>query len=222
MLQQETFEELGSCELGTKEYWDVSYDKEINNYLAHGDTGEIWFEESQQFKIITWIMKCDDIQESDSLIDLGTGNGMMLIELAREGYKNLTGVDYSPKSIELSQKIAKDQDLEITYKVADLLSLESVDALGKFKIAHDKGTYDAVALMENPKEKRATYIKNVSSLMEDDGLFIITSCNFTEKELLESFTGTFTKYHIIPTQTFQFGGKIGNVVTSIVFKKTIV
>lgn len=71
MLQQETFEELGSCELGTKEYWDVSYDKEINNYLAHGDTGEIWFEESQQFKIITWILKCDDIQESDSLIDLG-------------------------------------------------------------------------------------------------------------------------------------------------------
>lgn len=71
MLQQETFEELGSCELGTKEYWDISYDKEINNYLAHGDTGEIWFEESQQFKIITWILKCDGIEESDSLIDLG-------------------------------------------------------------------------------------------------------------------------------------------------------
>lgn len=144
---------------------------------------------------------------------------MMLIELAREGFKNLTGVDYSSNSIKLSQKIAKDQDLEIAFKVTDLLSLESVEGLGKFKIAHDKGTYDAVALMENPKEKRAKYIKNVCSLMEDDGLFIITSCNFTEKELLESFTGTFTKLHVIPTQTFQFGGKIGNVVTSIVFKK---
>lgn len=64
---------------------------------------------------------------------------MMLIELAREGYTNLTGVDYSPKAIELSKNIAKDQDIAITYKVADLLQ-DKLD-LGCFQIVHDKGEF---------------------------------------------------------------------------------
>lgn len=149
----------------------------------------------------------------------GTGNGMMLIELSGEGYKNLTGVDYSAAGIELASKIAKDQDHNITYKVADLLSEDSIADLGKFKICLDKGTYDAVSLMEDAKDKRPIYLKNVSNLLLDDGLFIITSCNFTGEELAESFAGTFTKYTLIPTQTFRFGGKTGSVVTSIVFKK---
>lgn len=63
---------------------------------------------------------------------------MMLIELAREGYTNLTGVDYSPKAIELSKNIAKDQDITITYKVADLLQ-DTLEDLGRFQIVHDKG-----------------------------------------------------------------------------------
>lgn len=149
----------------------------------------------------------------------GTGNGMMLIELAIEGYTNLTGVDYSEKGVELAQKIAKDQNHEITFKVADLLSDESVANLDKFKICHDKGTFDAVSLMEGAKENRATYIQSVNVLLDEDGLFIITSCNFTEEELINSFDGTFVKHALIPTQVFRFGGKTGSVVTSIVFKK---
>jgi EEF1A lysine methyltransferase 2 len=146
---------------------------------------------------------------------------MMLIELCAEGYKNLTGVDYSEKAVELAQKIAKDQQHEVTFKVADLLSDHSTESLGKFKICHDKGTYDAVSLMEDAKEKRIVYTKNVATLMEDDGLFIITSCNFTEDELCSSFEGTFEKHALIPTQVFRFGGKVGSVVTSIVFKKVL-
>lgn len=160
-----------------------------------------------------------DINKLISNLILGTGNGMMLVELAAEGYKNLTGVDYSEKGIELARKIAEDQKHDIIYKVSDLLSPSCVDELGKFNICHDKGTYDAVSLMENAKEKRAAYIKNVFDILQDDGIFIITSCNFTEEELIESFAGTFEKHALIPTQIFKFGGKTGSVVTSIVFKK---
>lgn len=31
---------LNPCQLGTKEYWDTAYDKEIKNYQDHGDVGE--------------------------------------------------------------------------------------------------------------------------------------------------------------------------------------
>ena len=146
---------------------------------------------------------------------------MMLIELSAEEYTNLTGVDYSQLAIDLATRVAKDQEHKITFKVADLLDDVCVEILGKFNIVHDKGTYDAVALMENAMEKRATYIKNVATLLEDDGYFIITSCNFTDDELIESFTSTFTKHAVIPTQTFMFGGKQGNIVTSLVFKKCV-
>lgn len=64
---------------------------------------------------------------------------MMLIELAREGFTHLTGVDYSDLAIELSERIAKDQAISIDYRVADLLNPECCISLGRFDIVHDKG-----------------------------------------------------------------------------------
>lgn len=64
---------------------------------------------------------------------------MMLIEVAREGFTNLTGIDYSPKAVELAQKIAADQEIHINYKQVDLISEVEMTALGNFQIIHDKG-----------------------------------------------------------------------------------
>lgn len=146
---------------------------------------------------------------------------MMLIELHREGYTNLTGVDYSPKAIELSRSIAADQDMNIKYSVADLLQADTLN-LGHFQIVHDKGTYDAVSLHpDDPKTKREAYIRQVHAMLSDtDGMFVITSCNWTADELCTAFAGYFEKSTIIPAPSFMFGGKVGSVVTSIVFKKT--
>ncbi|XP_053663711.1 EEF1A lysine methyltransferase 2 [Anopheles marshallii] len=217
----EQIEELEGSELGTKDFWETSYTREIANYRDHGDVGEVWFDEDSQNRIITWIARQEDeIQTNDSIIDLGCGNGMMLIELAREGYTDLTGIDYSPKAIELSKAICQDQDLNINYKVVDLMSESEVTALGKFKVVHDKGTYDAISLHpEDSKQMRASYITNVHRMLKDDGLFILTSCNWTECELVQSFAGFFQLRTVIPTPTFKFGGKVGSVVTSIVFVK---
>lgn len=151
---------------------------------------------------------------------VGSGNGMMLIELAREGFSNLTGIDYSPKAVELAQKIATDQELRIDYKQVDLISDVEMAALGSFQLVHDKGTYDAISLMiDDPKEKRERYLKNVAQLMTDTSMFIITSCNWTQPELIASFKNFFTLHSIIPTPAFNFGGSSGNIVTSLVFKK---
>lgn len=63
-------EELGGCELGTKEYWEKSYSTEIINYVSHGDVGEVWFDEDSQFRVITWMIK-NDIKAESKIIDLG-------------------------------------------------------------------------------------------------------------------------------------------------------
>lgn len=51
-------------------------------------------------------MKHYNVDETDPhVLDVGTGNGAFLFKLAKKGYKNLKGIDYSDYSIKLSQKI---------------------------------------------------------------------------------------------------------------------
>lgn len=147
----------------------------------------------------------------------------MLIELYREEFTNLTGVDYSEHAIELASQIAKDQQMDIDYAVLNLLSQVDVEQrFGNqhFDIIHDKGTYDAISLHpDDPHEKRNTYISILHSMAAADGLLILTSCNWTESELCTALQGKFEKFKMIPTPTFRFGGSEGSVVTQIVFKK---
>lgn len=94
-----------------------------------------------------------------------------------------------------------------------------LESLGRFKVVHDKGTYDAISLNpEDTKEKRHAYTRNIVRLLEPDGFFVITSCNWTEEELCQNFEGTFEQHFIIPSPQFKFGGKVGSVVSSVVFK----
>lgn len=59
----------------------------------------------------------------------------------------------------------------------------------EFDVCHDKGTYDAVSLCpDDPSSKRATYIKAVYHMTHKDSLFIITSCNWTQEELMDQFS----------------------------------
>ena len=44
---------------------------------------------------------------SISILDVGTGNALLPLELAKLGYIDLTGSDYSPQSIALSQHILR-------------------------------------------------------------------------------------------------------------------
>ncbi|KAL5292773.1 METTL10 family protein [Megaselia abdita] len=215
-----SIEELSGSELGTKDFWEKSYEREIRNYKDNGDVGEIWFDQDSQDRVISWILKQEDIDLNHSVIDLGCGNGMLLLELGAEGFTSLTGVDYSPKAVELANNIAKDNKVKIKYSVLDLLDTESAKEFGEFDIVHDKGTYDAISLNpDSPKEKREAYIQSVSNLLKKDGTFIITSCNWVEDELVSAFEGRFRKSGHIPTPTFKFGGKVGSAVTSLIFKK---
>ena len=57
-----------------------------------------------------------------------------------------------------------------------------------FNVCVDKGTYDAISL--DPTEagsKRKQYTQSVATLLSAGGLFVITSCNWTEEELTSHF-----------------------------------
>ncbi|XP_014219771.1 EEF1A lysine methyltransferase 2 [Copidosoma floridanum] len=224
-MEDDASKELPSSALGTLDYWETTYATEMKNFQDHEDIGEVWFGGANSASVIKYI--CTQLalsKESDRIVDLGCGNGWTCVQLAKAGFKKLCGVDYSLKAVELARKIAADEDHpEIEFFVCDMVDGEN-QLKGtkdfKFKLAHDKGTYDAVGLCpDDPKQKRRKYIENVHSAIEDGGFFILVSCNWTKEELIEHFQDYFEFSQQIPTKTLSFGGQTGNTVTILVFVK---
>ncbi|XP_033322961.2 EEF1A lysine methyltransferase 2 [Megalopta genalis] len=221
-MTDRTIEELGPSDLGTLDYWERVYARELDNFKDHGDVGEIWFGRNNSQKVIRWIatkLKLD--KENDAIIDIGCGNGMALVDLANRGFAKLTGIDYSQKAIDLADKVLKTNNLShIRLKVCDILDSELCDLPTDFKLAHDKGTYDAISLHpEDPATKRKLYIEAVKKILSPDGLLVLTSCNWTKEELEVHFQDNFTIVDVLPSDTFSFGGQKGNTVTQLILRK---
>ncbi|KAM4607934.1 EEF1A lysine methyltransferase 2 [Polymixia lowei] len=205
-------------ELGTKEYWDDAYQKELELFRDIGDVGEIWFGEESMDRVIRWMDKAK-IPENAAILDIGTGNGVLLVELAKHGYTNLTGIDYSAASVNLARSVLQAEDLtDVTVKEVDFLSCSG--ELRGFDVCIDKGTFDAISLNpDNTKEGKARYVQALKDALKEEGVFVITSCNWTREQLLQWFSDGLEFVQELPTPSFQFGGKIGNSVTALIFKR---
>ncbi|XP_034632857.1 EEF1A lysine methyltransferase 2 isoform X1 [Trachemys scripta elegans] len=198
--------------------WDAAYESELQIFQESGDAGEIWFGEESMIRLIRWMEK-QKIPLDSSVLDIGTGNGVLLVELAKCGYTNLTGIDYSPSAIQLSQNIIEKEGLSnIKLQVKDFLTPSA--ELSGFQICIDKGTFDAISLNpDNAAEKRKQYVKSLCTVLKMEGFFLITSCNWTKEELLNEFREGFEILEELPTPKFCFGGRIGNSVTALVFQR---
>jgi len=108
-------DEGNASELGTKNFWDQQYITELKNFAEFGDIGQIWFGKKMMDTIVNWV--ATKIDKKASVLDLGCGNGILLIQLAKQGFDNLTGVDYSASAIDLANAIATSRKVSITYKV---------------------------------------------------------------------------------------------------------
>ncbi|XP_068404831.1 EEF1A lysine methyltransferase 2 isoform X2 [Eschrichtius robustus] len=139
--------------------------------------------------------------------------------LAKFGFSNITGIDYSPSAIQLSGNIIEKEGLSnIKLKVEDFLNPST--KLSGFHICIDKGTFDAISLNpDNAIEKRKQYVKSLSRVLKVKGFFLITSCNWTKEELLNEFSEGFELFEELRTPRFSFGGRSGNSVAALVFQK---
>lgn len=169
-----------------------------------------------------------DIDKSELLIlDLGTGNGHLLYQMTEEFLEELEvqvnismkGIDYSPDSVEFAQKLNTKYQTDIKFQQVDLLN-ESLDET--FDIILDKGTFDAIALNQevvtDNKIGMDIYPEKVLELMKPGTIFLITSCNFTEEELVKIMTSHGLKvWDKITYPTFEFGGVKGTTICSIAF-----
>ncbi|KAG8233513.1 hypothetical protein J437_LFUL011674 [Ladona fulva] len=213
--------ELDPSQLGTKVYWDEFYSTEKQNFKDFGDVGEIWFGTACAAKILKWLNSNEQLEKNDKIIDLGCGNGMLLIKLADHGWKNLYGVDYSTNAIDLATSVAESEKVNVKFQVWDILSDELKYQPHEFAVVLDKGTYDAISLSPGDRKScRDKYMDNVGKLLKPGGHLLLTSCNWTEEELKSQFSLVgFQFISTLPAPTFQFNGSSGKNVASVIFKK---
>ncbi|KAI5847870.1 S-adenosyl-L-methionine-dependent methyltransferase [Morchella snyderi] len=230
-------EHLNISKLGTKEYWDQAYETESHNFSADPtNEGQIWFDESDAESRILRYLSSQDLPPSTSFLDVGTGNGHLLFELIESGEYDggaMVGIDYSPRAVELAEKIAIERGVEgrVRFVVGDcvkdeLSAAEWVPQNG-FGVVLDKGTFDAISLsgevLDDGSGRRLYegYAQGVVGVMARGGLLVVTSCNWTEEELKKKLLlNTDLEYYgKISYPSFSFGGKTGQAISSICFRR---
>lgn len=179
------------------------------------------------------------------MLDVGTGNGSALLSLRLEGgYTGpMVGLDYSDQSIALARRLKKqhvaaglstEASQDLAFEVFDVLHEDptetawwSVSKEG-FDLVLDKGTFDAISLSSETHNNRRIgelYPQKVGALVRPGGFFLITSCNWTEEELIRWFIkspdvgGLFEVYRKIEYPSFSFGGQKGQGVASVCFRR---
>lgn len=228
--------ELEPSKLGTKEHWDKVYEEEWENFSENGDEGEIWFGKRAMNEMVKWVNQHTPPRPDISVLEVGSGNGALLFALV-EGRgeacyppHRLLGIDYSEGAVQLAQAVAHSRNLTaITFRVCDFLHedppLLADDQNGAWDLILDKGTYDAIALMEKGENGRIPvegYPMRIAKLLNPGGCFLITSCNFTDFELQSKFITEETglQYHSrIEHPTISFGGSTGSACSSVAFTK---
>jgi hypothetical protein len=176
----------------------------------------------------------------------------------------MLGIDYSSHSVELARRIAKDWTAEASdsdadghddstdveppsFRQWDIINgsfrdvLEDAGHSGGWDVVLDKGTFDAVSLSDDrdPGGRRINelYRDRVLRLVRPGGIFLITSCNWTEDELGAWFTcatdavgagrdvgvdegvGRFIFDGRVVYKSFSFGGVKGQTISSLCFRK---
>ena len=165
----------------------------------------------------------DDKEEGGEGSEQGWGGRMM-------------GVDYSERSVEFAKRIAGDKEYghgkEVEFKWWDIMSQSPTDVVLEghnetgWDVVLDKGTFDAISLSEE-KDKNGrriceSYKERVVPLIREGGIFLVTSCNWTEEELSAWFSGgELEQLDKIQYKSFSFGGKKGQAISSICFRKRV-
>ncbi|XP_010253369.1 PREDICTED: protein-lysine N-methyltransferase Mettl10-like [Nelumbo nucifera] len=261
--KEEPDAEVEPSVLGLQSYWDATYTDELANFHEHGHSGEVWFGAEITGIVASWTKNlCDDIAQgrlqgladgaksesveqdgkilsSWNVLDIGTGNGLLLHELAKQGFSDLTGIDYSEGAINLAQRLAdRDGFSNINFLVDDVLETKLEK---QFQLVMDKGTLDAIGLHPDGPLKRIMYWDSVSKLVCPGGILVITSCNNTKDELVhevENFNQrklggsqdpevpkdqqALFRYlsHVQSYPTFMFGGSEGSRVATVAFLRS--
>ncbi len=164
----------------------------------------------------------------------------MLFQLVSEGGFNtgkMVGIDYSMNSVTLARRLASSKGMDgMKFDVCDVFAAQPSSGWAwkpheGFDLILDKGTFDAMSLSEETyidedgTEKRICerYPEIVVGLVKKGGWVMVTSCNWTEDEVVRWFTvgtgGQLEVWGKVEYPKFIFGGVEGQEVAGVCFRR---
>jgi 2-polyprenyl-3-methyl-5-hydroxy-6-metoxy-1,4-benzoquinol methylase len=131
----------------------------------------------------------NNINNSDTILELGCGAGNYVMYLSGKGYKT-TGIDFSETAINMARKSSEEKKLDCKFIVADVTK-----DLSELNTSFDF-VYDWELLHHIFPEQRFKYVNNVYKLVKPGGYYF--SVCFSEKS--DQFGGE-GKYRKTPLNT---------------------
>ena len=110
------------------------------------------------------------IDKNDKILDLGCGAGRTTINLFKDGYKNITGLDIADKLIEYAKDYSNKHNLDIEFLVGDATKLD-----------FNNNTFDVVIFSFNGMQcipglqNRKNVLKEVYRVLKPGGYYIFTA-----------------------------------------------
>lgn len=117
-----------------------------------------------------FIVKALALEPGARVLDLACGHGRISVELARQGLR-LTGVDLSPRSLELARRHAADAEVEIEFAEADMREIAFTNEFDAVI-----NVFTAFGYFEEEKENQRV-LEAVELALVPSGSFLIDHLN---------------------------------------------
>ena len=130
---------------------------------------------------VDWLMETLNLEPGDALLDLGCGPGLYASRFARKGVQ-VTGVDYSRRSINYAVEQAQTHNLDICYRYQNYLELD------------DANRYDAALLIYGDfcplsPVQRSQLLHNIHRALKPGGFFALDVTTPTHRQRKGSKNG---------------------------------
>mmetsp|Transcript_18028 Transcript_18028/g.30167 ORF Transcript_18028/g.30167 Transcript_18028/m.30167 type:complete len:278 (-) Transcript_18028:278-1111(-) len=156
------------CNYNRIHFWDQRYLDDLEPFE--------WFYPYEQFAEIV----NERVAKEARILDAGCGNSELILNLADDGFTDITGVDWSRVVIDQLKTRCKDYD-EIQLKCLNMqdtnLPKDSYDCI------IDKGLLDSIICNMQSTTAVANYITEVERLLVEDGIFIVISMGTPDERL---------------------------------------
>ncbi|HBO43335.1 MAG TPA: D-alanine--D-alanine ligase, partial [Planctomycetaceae bacterium] len=112
--------------------------RKLFNSIYLKTDGDVVENHANTLREVSLVIQCAGLEPNDRVLDLCCGQGRHCLELSRQGFKNVTGVDRSRYLIRLARRRAKNEGLSATFHEGDAR---------KFRVASHG--FHCVAIMGN-------------------------------------------------------------------------
>jgi len=182
----ELFSKYTASELWTEEYVSCKMlEMHLNEDVDPASRNKAFMEKSFE-----WLIHRFEIKKGKKIIDFGCGPGFYTTRFAEEG-ADVTGVDFSQRSINYAKGIAEEKTLDINYVCQDYLTYETSRKVDLITMIY----CDLCPLSTSQRQKMFHSFVNI---LNEDGLIVFDVFSLAFFSALEEMS----QYDVIPGNGF--------------------